>query len=472
MAVKKITKRWLFNNLGVILVILIALEIGFAIGIKAFYYNNVHSTIMAQASFVTSQMTAYSEDSSANFTTQVRSLVENFDQRDKMELMAVDLDGNVLFTSSGFQPGSQVYMPDFWQALQSSDGVGYMNEVVNGEKIMAVTVVSPVDENQPAAMRFAVSLDAIDHQIILFILMITLVGVAIIFFVIFSSSYFINSIVNPVGEVGETARKIAQGDFGARLHKKNDDEIGELCDTINYMAEELSANEKMKNDFISSVSHELRTPLTAIKGWAETLSDMQTDMDPEMLGKGMRVINSETQRLAQMVEELLDFSRLQSGRMQLNRERLDLVAELSDAVLMFEERAKHEGKQLIYEEPDEIASFYGDKNRLRQVFVNIIDNALKYSDQGDTVAIQANVTNQNACITVMDTGCGIKESDLPRIKEKFFKANSTRRGSGIGLAVADEIVSLHGGKLDITSKEGVGTQVTICFPLGEEKQEP
>ena len=356
MAVKKITKRWLFNNLGVILVILIALEIGFAIGIKAFYYNNVHSTIMAQASFVTSQMTAYSEDSSANFTTQVRSLVENFDQRDKMELMAVDLDGNVLFTSSGFQPGSQVYMPDFWQALQSSDGVGYMNEVVNGEKIMAVTVVSPVDENQPAAMRFAVSLDAIDHQIILFILMITLVGVAIIFFVIFSSSYFINSIVNPVGEVGETARKIAQGDFGARLHKKNDDEIGELCDTINYMAEELSANEKMKNDFISSVSHELRTPLTAIKGWAETLSDMQTDMDPEMLGKGMRVINSETQRLAQMVEELLDFSRLQSGRMQLNRERLDLVAELSDAVLMFEERAKHEGKQLIYEEPDEIAS--------------------------------------------------------------------------------------------------------------------
>ncbi len=135
---------------------------------------------------------------------------------------------------------------------------------------MAVTVVSPVCGPKSAAMRFAVSLDRVDAQIVMLILWFTLVGMAILFFVIFSSSYFINSIVNPVGEVGKTARKIAQGDFNARLQKKNDDEIGELCDIINYMAEELSTNEKMKNDFISSVSHELRTPLTAIKGWGET----------------------------------------------------------------------------------------------------------------------------------------------------------------------------------------------------------
>ncbi len=465
MAVKKITKRWLFNNLGVIFVILVALEIGFSLGIRAFYYNNVRTAMMAQASVVNAQLTAYSEDSSTLFAAQVRSMVENFEQRDRMELMAVDLDGNVIFTSSGFQVSGQVYMPDFRQAIQSTDGYGYMTEVVNGEKIMAITMVSPVSESsQFAAMRFAVSLDAIDHQIILCILVLALVGIAIIFFVMFSSSYFINSIVNPVGKVSETARKIAQGDFNARLYKKNDDEIGDLCDTINYMAEELSANEKMKNDFISSVSHELRTPLTAIKGWAETLTDMHDEVDSELLGKGMRVINSETERLAQMVEELLDFSRLQSGRMQLNKSRMDIIAELSDAVMMFEERAKHEQKRLIYEEPDLIATFYGDRNRLRQVFVNIIDNALKYSDVGDTVTVRASATDAHICIAISDTGCGIKESDLPRIKEKFFKANSTRRGSGIGLAVADEIISMHGGSLEITSQEGVGTRVTILLP--------
>ncbi|MBC3939865.1 sensor histidine kinase [Anaerotruncus massiliensis (ex Liu et al. 2021)] len=467
MAVKKITKRWLFNNLGVILVILIALEIGFAFGIRAFYYNNVQAAIMTQANIVVSQLTAYAEDSSAVFSEQVRSLVENFQERNRMELMTVDIDKKVTFTSSGFEPGSNIQMPDFDDAMKAADGVGRFTGVINGEKIMAITRASPVVDQQIAAVRFAVSLDLVDQQIILFILILTLVCVAIIFFVIFSGSYFINSIVNPVGEVGVTARKIAHGDFNARLAKRNDDEIGELCDTINYMAEELSQSERMKNDFISSVSHELRTPLTAIKGWAETIADMGGEVDPEMLSKGMRVITGETERLAGMVEELLDFSRIQSGRMKLVKDKMDLIAELSEAVLMFEERAKHEEKRLIYEEPDLVAPIEGDRNRLRQVFVNIIDNALKYSDRGDTVTIKADMRDGNIRITVADTGCGIREQDLPKVKEKFFKANSTRRGSGIGLAVADEIVAMHGGSLELTSKENVGTRVTILLPTGK-----
>ena len=467
MAVKKITKRWLFNNLGVILVILIALEIGFAFGIRAFYYNNVQAAIMTQANIVVSQLNAYAEDSSAVFSEQVRSLVENFQERNRMELMTVDIDKKVTFTSSGFEPGSNIQMPDFDDAMKAADGVGRFTGVINGEKIMAITRASPVVDQQIAAVRFAVSLDLVDQQIILFILILTLVCVAIIFFVIFSGSYFINSIVNPVGEVGVTARKIAHGDFNARLAKRNDDEIGELCDTINYMAEELSQSERMKNDFISSVSHELRTPLTAIKGWAETIADMGGEVDPEMLSKGMRVITGETERLAGRVEELLDFSRIQSGRMKLVKDKMDLIAELSEAVLMFEERAKHEEKRLIYEEPDLVAPIEGDRNRLRQVFVNIIDNALKYSDRGDTVTIKADMRDGNIRITVADTGCGIREQDLPKVKEKFFKANSTRRGSGIGLAVADEIVAMHGGSLELTSKENVGTRVTILLPTGK-----
>lgn len=467
MAVKKITKRWLFNNLGVILVILIALEIGFAFGIRAFYYNNVQAAIMTQANIVVSQLNAYAEDSSAVFSEQVRSLVENFQERNRMELMTVDIDKKVTFPSSGFEPGSNIQMPDFDDAMKAADGVGRFTGVINGEKIMAITRASPVVDQQIAAVRFAVSLDLVDQQIILFILILTLVCVAIIFFVIFSGSYFINSIVNPVGEVGVTARKIAHGDFNARLAKRNDDEIGELCDTINYMAEELSQSERMKNDFISSVSHELRTPLTAIKGWAETIADMGGEVDPEMLSKGMRVITGETERLAGMVEELLDFSRIQSGRMKLVKDKMDLIAELSEAVLMFEERAKHEEKRLIYEEPDLVAPIEGDRNRLRQVFVNIIDNALKYSDRGDTVTIKADMRDGNIRITVADTGCGIREQDLPKVKEKFFKANSTRRGSGIGLAVADEIVAMHGGSLELTSKENVGTRVTILLPTGK-----
>jgi signal transduction histidine kinase len=231
------------------------------------------------------------------------------------------------------------------------------------------------------------------------------------------------------------------------------------------MADELTAAENMKNEFISSVSHELRTPLTAIRGWAETINDMP--YDKETMQKGMHVILNETDRLSGMVEELLDFSRIQSGRFTLIQEKLDIVAELSDAVLIFTERAKQEDKKLFYEEPPEIAVIVGDRNRLRQVFINVIDNALKYSDAGDTVTVDATQDGELFTIRIADTGCGISKQDLPRVKEKFFKANNTRRGSGIGLAVANEIVSMLGGYMDIESELDVGTCVTIRLPLDQ-----
>ena len=145
--------------------------------------------------------------------------------------------------------------------------------------------------------------------------------------------------------------------------------------------------------------------------------------------------------------------------------KMDLIAELSEAVLMFTERAKREGMQLLYDEPEIFLTVIGDKNRLRQVFVNILDNALKYSDSGDSVTVNAGVQGDFAVISIADTGIGISKEDLPNVKAKFFKANSTRRGSGIGLAVADEIINLHGGTLALESVEGKGTTVTIQIPL-------
>ena len=249
-----------------------------------------------------------------------------------------------------------------------------------------------------------------------------------------------------------------------RLDTHNDDEIGQLCASINNMAEELSNAEQVKNDFISSVSHELRTPLTAIRGWGETLLS-DDDLDPETRRKGMQVIMGETERLSQMVEELLDFSRIQGGRMVLTRENVDLAAELSDVVLMYTERARLENKTLLYEEPEGVIIVYADRNRLRQVFINILDNAIKYSDGGDTVAVTLTTISGSAVISVADTGIGIAPEELPRVKDRFYKGKSSRRGSGIGLAVADEIINMHGGSLKLNSRKGEGTTVTITLPL-------
>ena len=463
MAVNKITKRWLLNSFGIILFILIAIVIISSIGIQTFFYHSVRQEISVHSSSVSTLMETFSGDSSEDFSVKVRNLVEDFEYKDKMELMAISPDGSVVITSSGFAPTEGQAMPDFEAAMDSVNRQGEYRGTLNGENVIAVTVLCSVPSDEIAAMRYVVSLVKVDQQIIVYIAIITLICMCILLFVITTSSYFINSIVRPVEKVGETARRIAQGDFGVRLKKLNDDEIGELCDTINDMAEELSQSEKMKNDFISSVSHELRTPLTAIKGWAETLST-GTDIDPQVAQKGMHVIISETERLSQMVEELLDFSRIQSGRFKLNMSKLDIIAELSDAVLMFTERIKREKMTLHYDEPDYLVMVDGDRNRLRQVFVNILDNAIKYSNPGDSVTITVSRQPGKVVIAIADTGCGIRQADLPKVKSKFYKANSTRRGSGIGLAVADEIIAQHGGTLELESEEGVGTTVIISIP--------
>jgi len=367
-------------------------------------------------------------------------------------------------TSSGFSYDSDVRMNDYQDAQTDPRGRGYyVGNDNNGNRIMAYTVRLEVNSDY-AALRLVTSTDNIDNVILSAIAVFTVICMAIVIFVVISGVYFVKSIVMPVREIGVAARKIASGDLDTRLYKNSDDELGELCDTINYMADELSATENMKNEFISSVSHELRTPLTAIKGWGETLASAGSQ-DTEMMQKGMRVIINETERLAQMVEELLDFSRIQSGRLTLVKTKMDILAELEEAVLIYGERAKRENIAFVYHAPEMLPIIFGDKNRLRQVFINIIDNALKYSDSGDSVTVTAKEAEDTIEIIIADTGCGISAVDLPKVKTKFYKANSTRRGSGIGLALANEIVMMHGGELLIDSKENVGTTVTVVLPV-------
>jgi len=471
LAIKKITRRWLFNSLGVILVILIAVVVAVAVAIHNNYYDSVNRRLVSQAETITSLLAKYYAEGEESYDENVQSMVSTFNEKDVMELMALDKDGNVVITSSGFLPSAGLSMPDYEEALASTDGSGEYTGVIGGEKVMAITRIPQDSTDRYHAFRLVVSLEKVDTQVYTLIAVTSFVGMAIIFFVVFSSSYFINSIVIPVGQVGDAARKIAEGNFGEKLQKRTDDEIGDLCDTINDMADELGATERMKNEFISSVSHELRTPLTAIKGWAETIEDSTSDgsVDPEMLHKGMGVIISETERLSVMVEELLDFSRLESGRMVLQPMMLDIIAELYEAVLTFEQRAKREKKELIFEDSDDVITVWGDRNRLRQVFVNIIDNALKYSDAGGKITVHASRSKMEGFteVTVTDTGCGIPANQLDKVKTKFYKGNATRKGSGIGLAVADEIVWMHGGALLIESKEGVGTKVTVRLPENE-----
>lgn len=463
MAKKSITKRWIFNNFGVVLLVMVVIEMAFIYAIQNYYYSSAKQYLVSKLNAVTSVLSIHSQDSAANFSAEMRNMLETFNEKDKIELMAVNSKGKVVLTSSGFSPDVSIAMPDYEEAAAGGEGY-YVGRLPSGEKIMAVSMAISSINSEYSSVRMVTSLTEIDGAVRNYIVTVTLIGLAILFIIIITGVYFAGSIVKPIRQISGIARKFAKGDFSVRIQTNSDDEIGELCTAINHMADELSTAEAMKNEFISSVSHELRTPLTAIKGWAETLM-IDGGNSPDTMKKGVGVIVNETERLSQMVEELLDFSRMQNGRFTLRKANMDILAELGDAVLIYSDKARRENIRVIYNEPEMLPFVYGDKNRLRQVFINIIDNAIKYSSSGDTVTINAEETeNGNIRISVADTGCGIKKSDLPKVKTKFYKANHTRRGSGIGLAVADEIIAMHGGTIDLKSREGAGTTVIITIP--------
>lgn len=465
---KGITKRWVLNTLLVVVVVVLFVVFCLSYAVRIYYYNSVSQTLSAKSAEFASVLEDYTSDS-ATFASTARIYVENFDEKEKMEITAIDARGNVIITSTGFTPDSTEQMADYQKATtENLSFYEWTGKLSSNENVKAVTRLVKNSEGETVgAVRCIISLADIDRIIGFAIAIFCGVGLLIISLVIFSGLYFIRSIVNPVRELSETAKKIAQGDFNTKIEKTHDDEIGDLCDSINNMATELGAAERLKNDFISSVSHELRTPLTAIKGWAETMQFCGT-VDKETFDKGMDIIVKESSRLTSIVEELLDFSRLQSGRMVIMKEKLDILAELDEALYMMKERAISEEKHLLYDKPESMPPVFGDKNKLRQVFINIIDNALKYTQSEGVVGIQVINRQKFVHIIVTDTGCGIAPDDLPRIKDKFYKANQNVRGSGIGLAIADEIIALHDGTLDIESGIGVGTTVTIAIPVAED----
>ena len=474
---KGITKRWMLNTLSVIVTIIILIVTILIFSVTYIFQSQVEQELHSASNELSIVFSGFKGENSTAFNSAARDYIENFEKKEQMGVMVLNSSGRVILTSTGFIPSEDENITDFEDAKNSGEGYAFWRgTLLSGEHAMSETrLVTDKNNTVIGAIRYIVSMEPAMGRILVISIIVVAFGLIVIGLVVLSGLMFIRSIVKPIRRLSEAAAQIAQGDFSAseKIEHKYDDEIGDLCDAVSGMVKDLQTTEQMKNDFISRVSHELRTPLTAIKGWAETmqLSERGT-LDRRTFDRGMGVIIKESGRLTSIVEELLDFGRIQSGRMVLMNEKMDILAEFDETVYMLKERAVEEGIHLLYDEPDVVyPPIYGDRNRLRQVFLNILDNALKYTPKGGVVAAQVIYSKDDPDeikIVVTDTGCGISAEDLPKVKEKFFKANQTVGGSGIGLAVADEIMNLHHGSLTIESGVGVGTTVTLTFPIYKE----
>ena len=459
-------QRWLVSSLAPLALLLLLGCLVAYYSIANYYYSSMRQGLTARAHTSAEYFGSLTLSSYNEYYQQAYRYTETFDDKDRLELQFIGSGGQVMASSYGLTAGTTPGTSDVATALSARrTDVFEGRDPQTGESIMAVSTPLIYGGTVIGAMRFVTSLQRVDQQILHNMLLVLAVVLGCLTLVFITNQVFIRNVVVPVAEITEAAQRIAAGSYGIQIDNDYEDEIGELVDSVNQMSVKISQNEKMQQEFISSVSHELRTPLTAINGWGETLL-ADPSADPMQVRRGIGIILKETRRLSSMVEELLDFTKIQDGRFSLQIEPMDIQAEFEDAIFTYRELFRQEGIEVNYHAPEEmIDPISGDSERLKQVFCNVLDNAAKHGGSGKCIDASISQQEQQVVLKIRDYGPGIPEEELPFVKQKFYKGSSKARGSGIGLAVCDEIVQRHSGTFDIANAPGGGTVVTICLPL-------
>lgn len=464
---KSIRTRLIGNFMFIIIITVAILEVLIISIFKQNYYKNLESNLSNQIHLSSDIYAKYFSDTS--LSDNILNNVDTFWKQTSSEVQIFDSSGKALMDSTGFMPSDKVNLPDVKSALAGKEGkwIGIISNDV--QEVMAVSY--PLKNSSGrivGAIRLISSLKNVNKAINNLVFIFITIGLIVITIVGFLAFILSNTIVKPLNKVTSVAAKMADGNYNIKSKKEIDDEIGKLSDTLNYMAAEILKKDQLKNDFISSVSHELRTPLTSIKGWAITLRETNFE-DHEMYLNGLEIIENESDRLTGMVEELLDFSKFVSGKVTLKLEEVDVKRTMEYIKKQLTPRAQREKVLFSVMYDDNIPTIMSDGNRLKQLFINLIDNSFNFTPTGGNIKFIAKYLGESIVFYVIDTGCGISQEELPRVKEKFYKGKTSKSKNGIGLSICDEIVTLMNGSFDIKSDIDKGTEVIITLPLQEVK---
>lgn len=461
---KSISKRLVFNFMFIVFITVFILEFLLISMLRHNFYKNLEESMFNQVKVSTELYGKYFSDTS--LYENVLNNVDTFWKQSNAQVEIIDINGKVLMDSIGVIPNDLSNVEDVKQAIKGNKGVWIGNVSYASEKVMAISYPLKSGEKVVGVLRFITSLKEINNDIRKLTYIFIIIGLIVTGISSIVSIFLSRTIVEPLKDVTKVAEKMAQGDFKAKSSKKYDDEIGKLSDTLNYMSEEIVKRDQLKNEFISSVSHELRTPLTSIKGWAVTLREVNNE-DMDMLIDGLDIIEKESDRLSGMVEELLDFSKFVSGKISLKMDMVDIQKLMEHIKKQLTPRAKRDKIKFDVLYDENMPLLWSDGNRLKQLFINILDNAFNFTPPGGTISFTAGTEGKNAVFYIEDTGCGISEDELPRVKEKFYKGKSSKSKNGIGLSICDEIVKLFKGEFEIQSQPGKGTKVCITLPYRE-----
>ncbi len=459
---KGIGRRLLMLHLFIISLTVVLLEVVFFVSIYQYYYKNTEQLLSSHAKNAGSFAMRFTEWTPANGKNMMQDMLNEF-QMQGTEMQIVSPTGAVLASSTGFLPNESISLSALHAAKQNEPSIWKGRNPGTDERVMATVVPLVYDDETELYFRYVISLENIDRLVERQGTIAVAIGIGIIVIVLLLSKALARKITTPLSQLTEASKRFAEGEFDKRIDENYIGELGTLAASFNDMCHSLLQHEKMKDQFISSISHELRTPLTSIKGWGETLLGGDLN-DREETQQGMQIITSETERLIALVEELLDFSRMNTDTFQIHPSVFLLDHLIHEMRRQFEKQLTK--KQIKLETECEAGlKVMADRNRVKQVLINLLDNAIKHSPPQSTVTLSCLQDHGALKMIVKDQGSGIRASDLPHIVSPFYKPNDKEKGVGLGLAISKHIIELHHGKLAIESEEGKGTIVTVRIPM-------
>lgn len=274
-------------------------------------------------------------------------------------------------------------------------------------------------------------------------------------------------IAKPITEITESAKRLGGGDYSVRFEGRGSREVSGLADTLNFAADELSKTDGLRRELLANVSHDLRTPLTMIKGYAEVMRDLPGENTPE----NVQIIIDEAGRLNDLVNDLLDLSRLEAGVLELQKERFNLTGSIREILTRYDKLADFK----FPFEPKEEAYITADKLKISQVVYNLVNNAVNYAGEDKTVSLTQEVLDGNVRISVTDTGEGIPADKLQDIWDRYYKVDREHRraqvGTGLGLSIVKNVLDLHGGSYGVISELGKGSTFWFQLPMDRERDD-
>ena len=463
---KGMRRQIVLHYILVVFLALLLVEVIFLLAIRTYYYESIYTTITTHISTAEGYFQKY-QLSGENVPLQ--EVLDSF-TLNNTELEVLTLDGNMITSSTGFQPDRTITTSDVPEAAGGGIGRWVGRQPGTNESVMAVSKVLQIHGKDTFVLRYLTSVEGINSDLLNLSLLSVGIGSAVLAIVVIFSFGLANSIVKPLNNITAVSAQMAKGRFNTRIKGNNKYEIGDLASTLNYMAQEIVRSNQIKDDFISSISHELRTPLTSIKGWSETL--ISGGYDPEETKLGVGIISKESDRLIGLVEEILDFAKLQQNEMKLSMGTVNVKELLQETILNVWAKAEKKKIHLRLESEDQLF-VKGDANRLKQVFLNLVDNAIKFSHEDSIIGLSAvRLSEKEAVMTVRDAGIGISEEHLSRVRDRFFQVDALNGGTGLGLAISQQLVELHSGRLEMNSELGKGTEVSVILPLMEAPPAP